>query len=263
MTGSSDAASADKQEYDHAPLVSFQEVQNIAAIQPAIEWDKTFGGSGWEVIGSVISTPDGGYLLAGDSASPASGDKSENTKGGCDEDVNCDSDYWIVKIDAEGNKVWDKTLGGSSVEAFPRAILTPDGGYLLAGWSSSDASGDKSEDSKGSSDYWIVKLKDHTAPIVTSLTLMNTETDQKISDLTARQVKMYPVPTSGIINILHEGTGEEGHIVLLDSRGKMLLHQPMRQQPLEQVDLSGFKKGIYYLRVVSAEGVQVFRVAKE
>jgi hypothetical protein len=45
---------------------------------------------------SIISIPDGGYLLAGVSLSDASGDKSENSKGG--------HDYWVVKIDLMATK---------------------------------------------------------------------------------------------------------------------------------------------------------------
>ncbi len=113
-------------------------------------WDKTLGGSKGERVLAVTTTMDGGYLLAGYSESNASGDKSEDSKG--------ETDYWIVKIDANGNKLWDKTLGGIGSESPRSAISTADGGYLLGGPSNSSASGDKSEDSKGETDYWIVKI---------------------------------------------------------------------------------------------------------
>ncbi|MDN3687135.1 hypothetical protein [Cyclobacterium jeungdonense] len=112
-------------------------------------WDKTFGANLWDVFGSTIPTSDGGYLLAGYSYSPASGDKSEDSKG--------EWDYWVVKIDANGNKVWDNTFGGSDYDLLSSTSPGPDGGFLLAGYSDSPASGDKSEDSKGSRDYWVVK----------------------------------------------------------------------------------------------------------
>jgi hypothetical protein len=117
-------------------------------------WDKTYGGNGGDVIGSIVSTPDGGYLLGGFSASDISGEKSENGRG--------EGDYWIVKIDREGNKLWDKTYGGSMGDGLGSMISTPDGGYLLGGTSRSDISGEKSENSRGSDydadDYWIVKI---------------------------------------------------------------------------------------------------------
>ncbi|WP_439481607.1 hypothetical protein, partial [Cyclobacterium plantarum] len=57
--------------------------------QPTNQWDKTIGGNNTDFLQSTTPTPDGGYLLAGYSYSPASGDKSENSKGG--------NDYWVVK----------------------------------------------------------------------------------------------------------------------------------------------------------------------
>src|SRR5690606_29481094 len=122
----------------------------LIAQAPDKDWDKTFGGISNENLYSTIQTSDGGYLLAGYSDSSNSGDKSENSKGG--------NDYWIIKTDASGNKQWDKTIGGSSYDILCSAIQTSDGGYLLAGYSASSISGDKSENSKGGFDYWIVKM---------------------------------------------------------------------------------------------------------
>jgi hypothetical protein len=57
-------------------------------------------------------------------------------------------------------KLWDKTIGGNSFEDEVKVIPTSDGGYMVAGSSYSDASGDKTENSKGSFDYWVIKLND-------------------------------------------------------------------------------------------------------
>jgi hypothetical protein len=115
-------------------------------------WDKTIGGSGWDFLVEMIATTDGGFVIAGGSYSPVSGDKSESSKGGVD--------YWIAKINGNGQKIWDKTIGTSLVDfEYPSAIVaTADGGFVIAGSSSSNISGDKSENSKGNSDYWIIKL---------------------------------------------------------------------------------------------------------
>ncbi|MEA5427362.1 T9SS type A sorting domain-containing protein [Arcicella lustrica] len=113
-------------------------------------WDKTFGGNSVEYLGDVSTTSDGGFLLAGDSYSGLSGDKTEPSKG--------DTDYWVVKVNANGLKIWDKTFGGNSTEYFKAIGNTNDGGYILAGYSFSGISGEKSEVSKGNSDYWTVKI---------------------------------------------------------------------------------------------------------
>lgn len=114
------------------------------------EWDRTFGGYDRDYLNQVLPTPDGGYLLAGLSWSEVSGDRTAASNGR--------SDYWLVKIDASGNKVWDKAYGGSGDDDFTTAIVTTDGNFLLGGFSNSDASETKSEDARGDRDFWVLKI---------------------------------------------------------------------------------------------------------
>lgn len=110
-------------------------------------WNKNFGGYGEENLKSLIPTDDGGLLLGGWSGSGKSEDKSEDRKGVID--------YWVVKIDDQGNKLWDKTLGGINSDRLSAMIPTIDGGYLLGGNSISNKSGDKSENRIGDTEYWL------------------------------------------------------------------------------------------------------------
>jgi hypothetical protein len=125
---------------------------------PVRQWDKCFGGSEGEAISSVIQTREGGYLLAGYSDSGIGGDRTQESRGY--------TDYWVVKTDLMGNKLWDKRFGGDNIEHLISAIETSDSGYLLAGESYSGIGGDKSEEVRGEgldtngniiSDYWVVK----------------------------------------------------------------------------------------------------------
>ncbi len=113
-------------------------------------WDKRFGGSGNDYALSIQQTIDGGYILAGYSYSGADGDKSEASRGS--------ADYWLVKLDGNGNKSWDKRFGGSGNDIAYSIQQTSDGGYIVAGYSSSGADGDKTEASRGGWDYWVVKF---------------------------------------------------------------------------------------------------------
>ncbi len=124
-----------------------------------IQWQKTIGGAGDDYLHSVQQTSDSGYILAGHSNSGISGDKTDASHGG--------SDYWIIKLDAAGNITWQKTIGGSGDETIfssNAARQTSDGGYLVSGTSNSGISGNKTEPSKGGTDYWLVKL-DNTGSI--------------------------------------------------------------------------------------------------
>jgi hypothetical protein len=116
-----------------------------------IQWQNTIGASNTEVPNSVIQTSDGGYLIGGFSASPSNGDKTAGSFGVYD--------YWIVKLDSTGFIEWDRTIGGDDQDILVSAFQTPDDGYVLAGHSTStNTVGDKTENSMGGWDYWVVKI---------------------------------------------------------------------------------------------------------
>lgn len=148
-----------------------------------LDWQKSLGGSGFDLLQSIKNTKDGGFILAGTSNSPqtakgAVGDKKENCKGM--------SDFWIIKLNAKGEEQWQKTIGGSGQDELICAFQTLDGGYMLGGSSSSTinkSDGDiignindnktfdskpdltgKTEKCRGNMDYWIVKL-DNTGTV--------------------------------------------------------------------------------------------------
>jgi hypothetical protein len=114
-------------------------------------WDKRFGGDAMESLAKVLATPDGGYLLCGDSYSGVGYDKAEDSRG--------ESDYWVVKVDAQGIKQWDKRYGSSSYDQLKSAIITPDGGSLLVGTTfGKSPSGDRTAMLAGGPGIWVVKL---------------------------------------------------------------------------------------------------------
>ncbi|QNF35668.1 T9SS type A sorting domain-containing protein [Adhaeribacter swui] len=113
-------------------------------------WDKRLGGSGDEELRTVVRNSDGSLLLAGKSSSNASGDKSQSSQG--------NSDFWVVKTSSDGTKQWDRRFGGSGAEELRNVLVTADSDYLLCGRSESGISGDKTQNSYGNSDYWLIKM---------------------------------------------------------------------------------------------------------
>lgn len=120
------------------------------SVRPVKEWDRAYGGSRDDALRGLRFTPDGGYIMAGYSVSGPSGDRSQPSRG--------TPDYWVVKADANGVKQWDRAFGDLTGDDLATVRLTADGGYLLAGDSFAGAAGDKSQPSRGASDYWVVKL---------------------------------------------------------------------------------------------------------
>ncbi|QHT70247.1 S8 family serine peptidase [Rhodocytophaga rosea] len=113
-------------------------------------WDKRFGGSGDDWVEASVVNSDGSIVLAGRSASGLSGDKSQASQGG--------RDFWVIKINSTGGKVWDKRFGGSGNEDAYAMATTGDGGFLIGGLSTSGVSGDKSQASQGGQDFWVIRL---------------------------------------------------------------------------------------------------------
>lgn len=111
-----------------------------------IEWETNLGGSGNETIHGIQQTTDGGYIVGAFSTS-SDGDVGGN---------NGMRDFWIVKLNASGNLVWETSLGGSSDDILESIMQTEDGGYVAAGFSSS-GDGNVTENN-GSADAWIVRL---------------------------------------------------------------------------------------------------------
>lgn len=120
-----------------------------------ILWQKTYGGSADDYLFSIQQTTDGGFIIGGSSSSDISGDKTENSRG--------NYDYWILKLDSNGNIEWQKTYGGDSLDDLNSIVETSDGGYLLSGNSESSISGDRTVDQKGITDVWLIKIDDSGA----------------------------------------------------------------------------------------------------
>jgi len=98
-----------------------------------MEWEQTFGGSSRDEARSVQQTMDGGYIIAGSTGSYGAG-------GG---------DFYLIKTDALGDMVWEKTFGGSGSDEARSVQQTPDGGYIIAGMTDSYGA--------GSWDFYLVK----------------------------------------------------------------------------------------------------------
>jgi hypothetical protein len=128
-----------------------------------LEWQKSIGGSGSDMLFSIKNTRDGGFILAGSSDSPICSQKKDACQGS--------EDFWIVKLNAKGDEEWQRTIGGSGQDIVKSISQTKDGGYIIGGSSSSDLSlkilsggtdpYGKSEKCRGNLDYWLIKLDEN------------------------------------------------------------------------------------------------------
>lgn len=127
-----------------------------------LDWQKSMGGSGQDMLQHVLLTNDGGFLLAGYSESVQGLDKKDASRG--------ESDFWIIKLNAKGGEEWQKTYGGLGQDELKAIVRTKDGGFVLGGSSSSEATPNPSEGGEttaknekktpnyGGMDYWVIKI---------------------------------------------------------------------------------------------------------
>lgn len=115
-----------------------------------IEWQRTYGGNDDDRAYAVTVSNDGGFYVTGPSWSDSSGTKSGDSRGFCD--------YWVLKLNAWGEQVWELTLGGDDIDESRDILALDDGGCLVGGRSISGVSGDKITLNRGDYDYWVVRL---------------------------------------------------------------------------------------------------------
>lgn len=115
-----------------------------------IEWQKTYGGSSYDGAYCIKQTSDGGYIVSGYSWSADGDVKGHHGTNGWY------PDGWVMKLNANGDTAWTKSLGGTYDDYANAVMETDDGNFVVALQTQSD-DGDVSVN-KGGWDYWIVKL---------------------------------------------------------------------------------------------------------
>jgi len=111
-------------------------------------WERTYGGSLYDNGRSLLPTTDGGFILACSSGS-SDGDVSSNAG---------EQDVWVLKVDANGSLVWQRSYGGSLSE-FGFLYEADNGGYILSGYTNSNDG--SVQGNNGGRDLWFLKLTEN------------------------------------------------------------------------------------------------------
>lgn len=203
-----------------------------------IEWQNTIGGADGDDPSAIIQTPDGGYFIAGYSYSNISGDKTENTVG--------PPDFWILKLNSVGIIEWQNNIGGTFGEILPHAFLNFDGSFFITGRSASDISGDKTENSRGKTDFWIIKhaptLGLEENPFTTAITLYPNPSKNTLQlntqDKTITQINIYTMTGSKVLQVDMDTVSPT-------------------------IDVSSLASGVYFVQLYSGKNVALKKFVKE
>ncbi|PXW08007.1 putative secreted protein (Por secretion system target) [Chryseobacterium sp. CBTAP 102] len=117
-------------------------------------WQKDFRSGTQDFLSQVTTTIDQQYLITGSSIQSGSGKLEAGSK------QNTGYDFHLIKLDQEGNQIWEKYFSGNNHDYLSSTVTTQDGGFLLAGTSYSGKGLDKKDDSKGSSDIWLIRINE-------------------------------------------------------------------------------------------------------
>lgn len=214
IAGSSESDDIDVSENKGSSDVWVVKIDDIGQI----EWEKSFGGSGFDRAYAVNLTSDGGYIVAGTSHSNDF-DVSHNYE---------HYDFWVIKLNADGDLIWEKSYGGTGFDQAFSAQQTTDGGYIIAGWTDS-VDGDITI-GRGFADMWIVKL----SPEATNL--------NDISPSNA--VACYPNPANDFIYI--EGLVPGSPILITNLLGEVVYNNSVENH-IQHLDISQLANGFYFI----------------
>lgn len=192
-----------------APAKQITVEQDFVIATPVqIVWKKAYGGNGNDYGYSIIKTPDGGSLLSGRTTSN-NGDIT-SIHGGID--------MWVVKLNGAGAIEWQKTYGGNADEYSVAAAATPDGGYVLTGFTLSNNNGDVGAN-HGNTDFWVVKIN-ATGTILWQKTLGGDNDDRPLAVTITTEGR---IGVAGFTNSINNGDVGQNHgsqdmwVMLLDN----------------------------------------------
>jgi hypothetical protein len=115
-----------------------------------VVWQKDIKSSTQDFLSQVTTTIDQQYLITGSSI--------QSQKLNSDTKQNNGYDFHVIKLNQQGEEVWEKFFAGQNHDFLSATVNTQEGGFLLAGTSYSGKGLDKKDDSKGGSDIWLVRL---------------------------------------------------------------------------------------------------------
>ncbi len=122
-----------------------------------VSWQKNIDSNTQDFLSGLAVTIDGQYLVSGSSIQK---NQDQTTNNG-QPSTNRGYDYHILKLDHQGQKVWERYFSGDRHDYLGSTISSQEGGFLLAGTSYSSLALDKKQRSNGSSDIWIIKIDEN------------------------------------------------------------------------------------------------------
>jgi len=183
-----------------------------------LQWENTLGTSRDDQFNAVTELPNGDYLATG-MTNFLVGDPNTG-------------DAWIVRINANGELLWQDALGGSKTDGFANSLLRISASSFLVAGSSQSSDGDVTTGNQGDSDGWVVKFN------LEELSMQ--EQDQSV-------VCLYPNPTTGIINL--QTKEKINSVSVYNAVGQKVSFNSLNNENTS-IDISNLPGGVYFVEII-------------
>ena len=220
---------------------------SVSAQESKTLWQRDLKSSTQDFLSNMNSTIDRQILLSGSSINTKSQQVSTDLQ-----QQNRGYDYHVVKLDQNGNTVWDKYFGGTRHDYLTTSVATQEGGFLLAGTSFSNQSGEKKINNLGGSDVWVIRL-DENGEELWQKTLGTKSNDEASSIVQSADEGFF---VTGNINSNQNLLGSKDvFITKLDKTGKLITTTILGGNSLDEVqEMTASPDGGTVLLIYSTSG---------
>ncbi|PIF44471.1 putative secreted protein (Por secretion system target) [Chryseobacterium sp. 52] len=188
-------------------------------------WQKDIKSSTQDFLSQVTTTIDQQYLITGSSI--------QTQKLSTENKQNNGYDFHLVKLNQQGDQVWEKYFSGNNHDYLSASVSTQEGGFLLAGTSYSGKGLDKKEDSKGGSDIWLIRLNEFGDELWQKT--LGTSSDEEARSVI--QSTDFGFFVAGNVQNSSKGYGSKDVLITrLDKNGKILSETILGGKGLDEVE---------------------------
>ncbi len=188
-------------------------------------WQKDIKSSAQDFLSQITTTIDGQYLITGSSIQ--TNKLRQNSK------QNNGYDFHLIKLNQQGEQVFEKYFSGNNHDYLSSTVTTQDGGFLISGTSYSGKGFDKKEDSKGSSDIWLIRINEFGDELWQKTLGSSSDEEARAVIQTIDQGFF----VAGNVQNSSKGYGSKDVLIIrLDKDGKVLSEQTFGGRGLDEVE---------------------------
>ncbi|MGV2452017.1 T9SS type A sorting domain-containing protein [Chryseobacterium gleum] len=190
-------------------------------------WQKDIKSSTQDFLSQITTTIDQQYLITGSSIQSGSGKLETGSK------QNNGYDFHLIKLNQQGDQVFEKYFSGNNHDYLSSTVTTQDGGFLITGSSYSGKGLDKKEDSKGGSDIWLIRINEFGDELWQKT--LGSSSDEEARAVIETTDQGFFV--AGNVQGSSKGYGSKDVLIIrLDKDGKILSEQTLGGRGLDEVE---------------------------